>query len=291
VSLSDPGVSAKFIRDLGRFNDCVLNGELTIPGIPRYISNGIIASLISIGKKIKDGENVSKEINKFEKEHEMNYEDALNSIVYTVWDTITVDEYFDAKSNTPYKQRLVNLGQLIVDAWPTNDPNYCLSVKVVEGKEVSSFDEAMAHFQELLNRGEEGTILKAVDGKWKDGKPTWQIKFKLEMDVDLKIVGFNYGKAGTKNENVISSLNCETSDGLLKTKPTGMKEKVMDYVTKNQDKLLGTIVECECSGLSNDSNGNYSLMHPRFKKFRDDKNTCDSLESVKQIEAMAKGLA
>ena len=51
------------------------------------------------------------------------------------------------------------------------------------------------------------TILKAYDGEWKDGKPNWQIKMKLEMDVDLRIVGFNYGTKGTKNENVI---NCFT---------------------------------------------------------------------------------
>lgn len=286
---------AKFIQELKRLDDCVLNGELTIPGIPRYISNGIIASLVSIGKKIKDGENVDKEISKFEKEHQMIYETALDSIVYTVWDTITVEEYFDAKSNVPYSKRLANLGQLILNGYENISAeaisigdNANTLIRIVDGKMVSSFEEAMAHFQEMLNRGEEGTILKAEDGTWKDGKPNWQVKCKLEMDVDLKIVGFNYGTG--KNANVISSINVTSSDGLVNTKPTGIDEKMMKYITENQDKLMNTILEVECSGLSRDGNGNYALLHPRFKKLRDDKDTCDSLESIKQIEAMAKGL-
>lgn len=136
--------------------------------------------------------------------------------------------------------------------------------------------------------GQEGTILKASNGLWKDGKPNWQIKIKIEMDVDLKIIGFNYGTG--KNEKVISSINAQSSDGKVNTKPTGISEDMMDYITKNQDKLMGMIVEVKCSGLSHDSNGNYSLLHPVFKKIRDDKNTCDSLEDIKNIEAAAKGL-
>ena len=65
----------------------------------------------------------------------------------------------------------------------------------------------------------------------------------------------------------------------------------MKHITENQDKLLNTILEVKCSGLSKDSDGNYSLLHPVFKSLRDDKNTCDSLESIIGIEAMAKGLS
>lgn len=108
------------------------------------------------------------------------------------------------------------------------------------------------------------------------------------MDVDLKIVGFNLGTG--KNANVVSSVTAESSDGLVRTRPTGMNEKLMQFITDNQDKLLGTVVEVKCSGLSSDSAGNYALLHPVFKTLRDDKDTCDSLQSIKEIENMAKGL-
>lgn len=108
------------------------------------------------------------------------------------------------------------------------------------------------------------------------------------MDVDLKIVGFNYGTG--KNANVISSVNAESADGKVFTRPTGINEETMQYITDNQSKLLGMVLEVKCCGLSSDSEGNYALLHPVFKTLRDDKNTCDTLESIKEIEAMAKGL-
>ena len=271
---------AKFLDELAGFEDCVLNGELTMDGISRYESNGIVASLISIGKKKLEGEDVTKEIQKFEEKH-MNYQDALDSIRFTVWDTIHVDEYFEQKSKTKYYLRLNRLADMLNDYGPT-------MVSLVETKVVTSYEDAMAHFQSMLNKGFEGTILKAYDGEWKDGKPNWQVKMKLEMDVDLKIVGFNYGTG--KNANVISSVNAESADGKVFTRPTGINEEMMQYITDNQDKLLGTILEVKCCGLSNDSDGNYALLHPVFKSLRDDKNTCDTLESIKEIEAMAKGL-
>ena len=163
-------------------------------------------------------------------------------------------------------------------------------LSIVETVVVSSFKEAMEHFQDALERGLEGTILKSMDGAWKDGKPTWQVKMKLEMNIDLRIVGFKYGSEGTKNEHVISTLITESSCGLLKTNPSGMKEDMMKYVTENQEELLGTIVEIRCCGLSQNSKGDWSTLHPSVEKLRDDKDTCDSLESAKEIEEMAKSL-
>jgi len=281
--------NAKFIGDLELFDDCVLNGELTMDSVPRYISNGIIASLIDILKGTEnrsDEENAIKIIS-FEEKHG-SFDDALSKIIYTVWDTITLEDYLVKKSKTPYDERLINLKQLIYGAKPS-------MVKLIDYKEVSTYAEAMEHFQEVLATEidgvpMEGTILKALKGEWKDGKPTWQIKMKLEMTVDLRIVGFNYGKKGTKNEFLISSFLCESEDGLVKTRPQGLKEDMMEYVTRNQDSLLQKVLQCKCNGLSHDSDGNYSLMYPAFELIRDDKDTCDTLESIREIEDMVKNL-
>lgn len=271
---------AMFLKQLENFGDCVLNGELTMNnGKSRYESNGIIASLISIGNKKYNGDDVSKDIVDFEKE-KMSYQQALDEIVFTVWDRITIEEYVNKSSKTPYKERLELLN---VDIKNHSDFK---SIQIIETRELRTLEEVLSHFNEVATAGGEGTIIKSPDGEWKDGKPNWQIKVKLELDVDLKIVGFNYGTG--KNSNVISSLNAESSDGLVKTKPTGIDEKTMKTITENQDKLLGTIVEVKCSGLSFDRDGNHSLLHPVFKKLRDDKNTCDSLESIKEIENMSK---
>lgn len=274
---------ATFLEELKQWQDCVLNGELTIDGIPdRAIANGIVTSLISIGKKKIDGEDIKKELEKFEKKNKMSFEEALKLVKFTVWDKITVEEYENAYSDRTYDYRFGELAGILLGV---HKPKM---IALIEHKLVSSYEEAMEHFLSALSRGLEGTILKACSTKWEDGKHNNQIKMKLEMDVDLKIVGFNYGTG--KNEKVISSLNAESSDGRVFTRPTGIDEETMKFITDNQDKLLGTIVEVKSCGLTKDSEGNYALLHPVFKKLRDDKNTCDSFDSIQKIEAMAKGL-
>jgi len=277
---------AKFLEELALLNDVVLNGELTMDGVPRYESNGIIASIIDIcGKRnYRNEQENAKKLSAFEGKHG-DFEEALMKIRYTVWDMITIDEYNLALSHTPYNIRLKNLENVLF-----GNQNTTNMVSIIESKEVNSFEEAMEHFKQMLGRNEEGTILKAQNGFWKDGKPIWQIKLKLELTLDLVITGFNYGTKGTKNENVVSSLNAETSCGLLKTRPQGIKEDIMKEITENQDKLLGTIIEVKCSGLSFDNTGSYSLLYPSFKNFRDDKSVANSLSECIEIQNAALGL-
>ena len=275
---------ATFLEELTQFPNCVLNGELTMDGIPRYESNGIIASIIDIcGKKHSrsDIEN-AKKLEKFTQKHG-DFDEALSKIRYTVWDMITIDEYFDAKSAVPYINRMALLVSMLESVNVTR-------ISQVKSQIVDSYEDAIAHFREVLGSGEEGTILKSISGHWKDGKPNHQIKMKLEMSLDLVITGFNYGTKGTKNENVISSFNAETSCGKLKTRPQGLTESLMEEITENQDKLLGTVIEIKCCGLSQDQFGSYSVLYPAFKHFRDDKAEANTLEECIEIQTAAIGL-
>ena len=286
---------AQFLKELATIGDeIVLNGELTVIGVPvRRTANGIVSSLVDIQKKEQNGERSAAETQKkkdaFIKKHssdfgkDITFQEALDSVVYTCWDVITVDEYYDKKSKRPYDERLNDLKTLLNEHNPTR-------IELVETREVSTVKKAMEHFIESLERGLEGTILKESKGAWKNGKPNWQVKMKLDMNIDLKIVGFEMGTQGKKNENWIVTLNLESSCGLLKTNPSNMDEEMMKYVTENQDKLMGAIVEVNCKGLSQNKDGDWSTMHPSVVEIREDKTTCDSLESAQAIEEAAKEL-
>lgn len=264
-----------FMSELTSMKDCVLNGELTMgENISRYESNGMISSLISIATKKFEGKDTTKEIKKFESKH-MPYREALDLIRVTAWDILTIDEYFTRKCKRRYDDRLAELNAT-VQGFKT--------LSVVETRIVSTLEEVMNHFNDVVGRNGEGTVVKSRDGFWADTKPSYQVKVKKEINLDLRIVGFNYGTVGTKNEHVISSINVISEDGLLKTKPQGMDEDTMDYVTENQDKLLNTIIEIKCCGLSQDSNGNYSTLHPVFKTFRNDKDTANTLTECIEID-------
>lgn len=278
--------NAKFIEELSKYDDCVLNGELLISGESnRAKANGIVMSLIDIfGKSDKRSEKEnSKKISDFEKTHECTLQEMVDRLEYRVWDMVGIDDYFNGFSKTPYKERWENLVNLI-------EQNNSSRIHLVEKRVVYSFEEAMLFFEECLLNGLEGCILKSMDGEWKDGKPVWQMKMKLEMSVDLKITGLNYGEKGKKNEHLISSLRCESSDGLLVTNVQGLDDDTMIFVTENKDKLLGTIVDTKCSGTSKDKNGNYSMHYPRLgnNRFRDDKKVADSLQEILAIEKAAK---
>jgi len=276
------------IEDAQKFRDhvgtdVVINGELMFKGEKdRYKANGIISSYVSIAQKAHDGKDITKEAKKFLDTNGISLDEAKERITLVAWDFITYEDYLNKVSTEARSARLVKLEEVIEKTG---------AFEIIEYRIVNNKAEAIEHFQEMLARGEEGTILKGSNGEWKDGKPTWQMKMKLEIDLDLRIVGFNYGTPGTKNENVISSLNVESECGELTTSPGGIKEAEMDYITENMDSLLGKLVEIKCSGLSQDSEGNWSCLHPAFKRIRDDKEHGDTLESAIAIENMAKGLS
>lgn len=261
----------KFMSELAQLKDCVLNGELTMEGLLRYESNGIITSLISIATKQANGEDATKDINKLEAKH-MPYREALDLIRVTAWDILTIDEYFTRKCKRPYHERFDELNSVL---------NGFKTLSVVETRIVSSLEEVMQHFEDVIKRNGEGTVVKSMDGVWADTKPSYQIKVKKEINLDLRVVGFNYGTG--KNNKLISSLNVESEDGILKTSPTGITEEDMEYITVNQDILMNKILEIKCSGISVDSKGNYSVLHPVYKLIRTDKSIANTLAECIEI--------
>jgi len=263
----------------------VLNGELIINGLDRYTSNGIISSIVSIGNKIQDGQDINKELIKFKKKHNQDFYAMLACVKMVVWDFIPVSIYTGSDTwNEKYSIRLTALENMIKN-FPSD------KIGLVETLVVKDEQEAMQHFLSARERGEEGTILKG-NSFWKDGKPVFQIKFKNEIFLDLEITGGSFGEKGTKNENVISTIHVKSSCGKLVSSPTNMSEEIMKMVTENLDNLIGTIVTIKCNGVSQDREGNYSLLHPCVDgdNFRTDKFVADSLERCLEIDKASKEL-
>lgn len=266
----------------------VLNGELIIAGYEqqRLIGNGIVSSLVSIGGKINEGDDVTKEKEKFKKRFGESYEEMLTKLKIVIWDFIPLSIYLhsDTWDEVDYLTRLLMIEEWVSSAKESGITN----IEVVEWKKVRTVSEAFDHLLEQLALGNEGTILKSPSAFWKDGKPTYQVKMKLEMDLDLEVVAGNFGKKGTKNVNVISSLSVKSSCGSLVANAYGMNEDVMDWVTENIDDLIGTIITVKCNGISRNAKGGWSLFYPNVKQFRDDKTVANSLEECIEIEEAAK---
>lgn len=262
-------------------DNLVITGELLVKGFNRYIANGMLNSYSTIKRKLKESSNKSekkllKDIEEFEKRYDIGFDRVDNLIYVKAWDLIPLNDWKKGRCEIPLKERRKTLRGLLND-----------KIEEVEYKIVENEYEAKQEFKRQKEKGEEGIILKDADGIFKDGKPNYQIKYKVIMDVDMRITGFEYGNAGTKYESVINRVICESEDGIVKSQVSGLSENDMKYITEHKDELIGKIATIECSGLSSNKNGEYSLLHPRFVEIRFDKNEADSFEKIKEIEKAA----
>lgn len=280
-------LNSKDIKKVTKNSD----GSVTIEyfeKVKRETSNGLITSIIDISEKLAstdpaENKKAQASIEKMLKRHGFVYSELLNKIRFIVWDILDLNEYATNVCSVKRIDRLNRLKTVFSKQAPT-------MISLVEHKFVNSYEEALAHFAEMLARGEEGTILKSMDGVWRDGKHAYQIKMKVEFELDLIVISFEYGDKGTKNEHVISSVNCESSCGKLKATAQGIKEDEMVRITENQDSLKGGIAVVKCNGVTSNRNGGYSVNYPSLKYFRNDKTTANSLEECLEIDAAAKGI-
>ena len=265
--------------------DYAIAGEVLIEGFDRKTANGIVEAINSAEEKRvnKDFDGYEKACDKILDEYGWEIDDLYPKMIYKVWDVLPLDHYYSRSSNIKYSKRLKRLIS-IVDL--VNSSRF----KVVDTRRVESKKEAMEHLAEAFSKGLEGTALKA-DEMFKNGKPAYQIKMKVEFDIDLEIVGFKEGKTGTANQGKLGSLICQTSDGIMKTGVSGgISKDQRQEIWDNQDDYLGRIVKVKCNGMSQNKNGGKSCNYASLEEFRDDKLEANTYQECLDEEQMALGL-
>jgi DNA ligase-1 len=205
-------------------------------------------------------------------------------IVLDLWDYVTLEEYTGAankiKGTTPYQERFATLVEYIdVD---------CPYIKVIETHIVNTMAEAMQHCVNWMEAGLEGGVWKDKHAIFRDGTSPQQEKMKLEIDADVRIIGFKAGTVGTKREGKIGSLEYTTDDGKVKGFVSGFSDKELDDMDSRRDEILNAIVELTCSDITKGrSNEHYALSHPRFNEIRTDKTETDTLERILETKQMS----
>lgn len=202
-------------------------------------------------------------------------------IRFDCWDQIPLSLAVPkGKCTTPYAERFKQLEeQVTLKAG---------SIMMIESQIVHSKDEALRIYRSVLARRLEGVILKSPDMEWADHTSKNSVKFKLEVDLDLKIVGFNPGEPGKRTEATFGSVKVQSDDGELEADVAGFTRELEDYIHNNRDSVLGTVMCVRANALAfpSESNPKHSLYHPRVVELRDDKYRPDSLDEVKaQFEA------
>jgi ATP-dependent DNA ligase len=189
-----------------------------------------------------------------------------------LWDYIPYDDFLNEYCSVGYATRFKFVGLAV----PTNQTK----LQIVESEIVNSREEVMQKYQRNLERGEEGCILKAMDGVWEAKRSKYQLKLKADDPVELLVVGFEYGTPGTQFECMLGSLICETACGRLRVNVgSGFKHKLGER--DNPESYIGKIVTVNynCVITSRDSDIK-SLFLPIYKGIRYDKNVANTLEDI-----------
>ena len=242
--------------DLAGDVDCVFDGELLVmlPGdsqfTDRQTGNGIL-------NKANKG-TISA--------------DQAALVHATVWDVIPYVLFGDGYCGTPYSTRFSSL-KTLVDKIPAKGKKIWL----VSSDIVENIDQANAKFEEYLALGLEGIILKDGSGVWEDKRAKHQIKFKGELECDLKIVAIEEGTG--KYAGMLGAIICESADGVVKVNVgSGFKDEQRKTLGKELvDKIVAVKYNCRIKNKA----GEESLFLPIFVEIRDDKDVADSSKEIK----------
>lgn len=209
-------------------------------------------------------------------------------IDFFVWDYVTPEEYANAHNKvankTVYEDRL-RLLELFVAQMDT--PN----IQVIENHEVKSIDEALQLTSKWMDQDLEGGVLKNKKGLFKNGTSKDQLKLKLEIDLEVRITGFQEGTPGTAREKTFGAILFETDDGKIKGRTSGFSDDQLEDFNSRRAEMIGKVVTVRCNDITRGrANEHYALSHPRFIEVRNDKTETDTLERALEIKDMAKGL-
>ena len=232
--------------------DCVFDGELLVTSatgiLDRQTGNGIL-------NKANKGTISAGE---------------ASLVRATVWDVIPFLYFQDGQCNTPYGTRFYSLNALINKVEPEK-------VSTVKSWEVETIEQANALFEELWSSGEEGIILKDKSGIWEDKRSKTQIKFKGELECDLKIVGIEEGTG--KYAGMLGAIKCESADGVIKV---SVGSGFTDAQRKSLGKeIIGKVAAVKYNMRISNRGGEESLFLPIVLEIRFDKDEADASTEIK----------
>jgi hypothetical protein len=235
---------------LSRGNDLVFDGELVVYDndviLDRQTGNGILNKAVK--GTIGDVE--------------------ADKVHATIWDVIPYQHFIAGKGTTQYGVRFAMLQTCLLPK----------KIHVVESKFVNNIDEARELFETYLADGQEGIILKDVRAVWEDKRAKHLIKFKGELECDLKVVDIQPGTG--KYTGMLGALICESDDGVLKV-DVGSGFKDLDRINFTSESIVGKIVSVKYNARIKNKQGEESLFLPVFIEVREDKDIADSSKVIK----------
>lgn len=224
-----------------------------------------------------------------------------SEMIFNVWDIIPQEVYYEReKSKLYYENRFATLACLTEAFGGTQKYQ---NIQLIESEEVETYEQAIKIYQRYVDQDREGIILKNKDGMWANARTTDQIKFKVEVEIDLKIVEvYPHRKDASKVggfvlEDSSGQIRVRCGSGLKDTthkKVNGAKVEIPICERHEYDRqalmlikneLIGQIVQCKCNGLQErkgrkPDEAKFKLFLPIFQLIRRDKSKPNHIHDV-----------
>ena len=224
-------------------------------------------------------------VNRSEANGLLNSDEAQDANVYVhLWDYVTHQAFTDKLSTVPYRDRLGFLQEQLRKTSGT-------LLYPVETVEVQDMPQALQQVGQWMGQGLEGGVLKNYNLMFRDHTSNEQLKLKLEMDIEVRCLGFTEGTKGTKREHTFGALIYSNDEGTIQGQCSGFTDAQLLDISNNRDEYMGRVLTVQFNDLSKSRDKDYyALMHPRFITFRNDKNSTNTLAEALEIRAMAMQL-
>jgi D-ribose pyranose/furanose isomerase RbsD len=214
-----------------------------------------------------------------------------SNLILDLWDRISIEDYKLASDNdkkhpakTQYNTRLKSLNNIISDS-------NAKGINLIETHTIHTLEEALIITCDWMNNGFEGGILKDNSMVFENRTSKYQLKIKLEIDLDVRCTGFTKGNKNTKREKTFGAMMFETDDGLIIGQCSGFNDNQLEDFNVRRDELIGKIFTVTCNDIvKGRGNKHHALSHPRFDQFRNDKESTDTLERAFDIKEMSMQL-
>jgi len=199
-------------------------------------------------------------------------------VFFSIWDSVYLDHYREAKSPISYKERFDD----VIDTVEILDnKGFC----VIDYKYVETIAEAQEYANERIRRGEEGGVYKWLKATWSNSTSSQQFKIKARFEGELRAVRWEYGDKGKKHEHRMGRIIFETDDGLVRTAVgSGFSD---EFREEDMEQYMGRIGELAFESVSESKSRKkgdpeYALYGPAtFTCWRDDKK--DETDTLKEL--------
>lgn len=213
------------------------------------------------------------------------------SMSFQVWDLVPLSAVYDGEKSSTYDSRFENLESMVSQA---------NRIILIENTVVNTLEEARAIYKNYVTQGLEGIILKNIKSVWENKRSKNLVKFKEEINIDLRVVGI---QPHSKDPNKLGAVFLESDDRMIRVKcgsgftdTNAIKVKGewipiayadLDELNRtklmiDEDEVIGRIAEIKCNGwiAAEGRTDSVSLFLPVIERFRNDKDETNTLADV-----------